>query len=312
MERNANYALVGFASLMIFVGMVAFVVWLARISFAQQYDVYDVVFQGPVDGLSKGSEVHFNGIKVGDIVDIGLVKDNPTQVDARVRVTSDVPIRDDSVATAEPEGITGVSYIQITPGTPSRPLLKTLAHEGKYPIIHGQPGALSALLAGGGTVLTSAAEALSRVNRILSDQNIQNFSTTLGDVKSVADEARKEKQLFADLDKSIKDIDTASASIKQLSDNANGLMTGDGKTAVHNIADAAAELKGATTDARKMLDKLQGPTTDFANNGLPQLTAAVASLRETADSLNRLSNELEQSPQGVLSKGPDKEVQVKP
>jgi len=161
-------------------------------------------------------------------------------------------------------------------------------------------------------VLTSAAEALSRVNRILSDQNIQNFSTTLGDVKSVADEARKEKQLFADLDKSIKDIDTASASIKQLSDNANGLMTGDGKTAVHNIADAAAELKGATTDARKMLDKLQGPTTDFANNGLPQLTAAVASLRETADSLNRLSNELEQSPQGVLSKGPDKEVQVKP
>ena len=67
MERNANYALVGFASLMLFVGMVIFVVWLARVSFSQQYDTYDVVFQGPVDGLSKGGEVHFNGIKVGDI-----------------------------------------------------------------------------------------------------------------------------------------------------------------------------------------------------------------------------------------------------
>jgi phospholipid/cholesterol/gamma-HCH transport system substrate-binding protein len=312
MERNANYALVGFASLMIFIGMVAFIVWLARISFAQQYDVYDVVFQGPVDGLSKGSEVHFNGIKVGDIVDIGLVKDNPTEVDARVRVTSDVPIRADSTATAEPEGITGVSYIQITPGTASRPLLKTLAHGGKYPIIHGQPGAFSALLAGGGTVLTSAEEALTRINRILSDQNIQNFSSTLGDVKSVADEARKERQLFADADKSLKDIDSAADSIKQLSDNANGLVGGDGKRAIHDAADAAEQIKGAATDMRSLIAKLQGPTADFANTGLPQLTSAVASLREAAESLNRLSNELEQSPQGVLSKGPAKEVQVKP
>jgi len=311
MERNANYALVGFASLMIFVGMVAFIVWLARISFAQQYDVYDVVFQGPVDGLSKGSEVHFNGIKVGDIVDIGLVKDNPTQVDARVQVTNDVPIRADSVATAEPQGITGVSFIQITPGTPSRPLLKTLAHEGKYPIIHGQPGAFSALLSGGGTVLASAAEALSRINKILSDQNIQHFSDTLSDVKTVADRVRKEKQLFADADKSIKDIDAAADSIKQLSDNANGLLSGDGKRTLHEAADAAEQIKEAASQAKDMLNGLKGPTTDFAKNGLPQLTATVSSLRQAADSLNRLSNELEQSPQGVLSKGPDKEVQVK-
>jgi phospholipid/cholesterol/gamma-HCH transport system substrate-binding protein len=312
MERNANYALVGFASLLLFIGVVAFVVWLARISFSQQYDMYDVVFQGPVDGLSKGGEVHFNGIKVGDIADIGLVKDNPTEVDARVRVTNDVPIRADSYATADPEGITGVSFIQITPGSTRLPLLKTLAHPGKYPIIHGQPGAFSALLAGGGTVVASAAEALNRVNRVLSDQNIQNFSATLGDVRAVADEAQKEKQLFADADKSLKDIDSAADSIKQLSDNANGLLSGDGKRGIHEAADAAEQIKGAASDLRTLIAKLQGPTTDFANTGLPQLTSAVVSLRQTADSLNRLSNELEQSPQGVLSRGPAKEVQVKP
>ena len=61
-----------------------------------------------------------------------------------------------------------------------------------------------------------------------------------------------------------------------------------------------------------MIAKLQGPTTDFANNGLPQLTAAVASLREAADSLNRLSTELQQSPQSLISKAPAKEVEVKP
>ena len=34
-------------------------------------------------------------------------------------VTSDVPIRVDSYATLEPQGITGINYVQITAGTPS-------------------------------------------------------------------------------------------------------------------------------------------------------------------------------------------------
>src|SRR5580693_5659534 len=124
MERNANYALVGFASMMLFVGLIIFVVWLARVQFSREYDTYDVLFIGPVNGLSQGGEVHFNGIKVGEITDIGLDKDDPKQIVARVRVTSDVPIRADSYATSEAQGITGVSYIQITPGSANQPLLK--------------------------------------------------------------------------------------------------------------------------------------------------------------------------------------------
>ena len=50
MEKNANYALVGLSSLILFIGMVIFVVWLARVSFAQEYDLYDIVFDGPVRG----------------------------------------------------------------------------------------------------------------------------------------------------------------------------------------------------------------------------------------------------------------------
>src|SRR5579872_672343 len=312
MERNANYALVGFASLVIFVGMVIFVVWLARVSFAQQYDVYDVVFVGPVDGLSKGGEVHFNGIKVGDIEDIGLVKDNPKLVDARVRVTSDVPIRADSFATADPQGITGVSYIQITPGSANQPLLKTLTHPGKYPVVQGRPGAFSTLLAGGGTVLQSTVETLNRINRVLSDDNIQTFTDTLHDVRAVTAEAQRRKQLFADADAAIRNIDSAATSIKSLTENANGLVNGDGKRTLHNAADAAEQIKEAAAQAREMIAKLQGPTSDFAANGLPQLTAAVASLRQAADSLDRLSTELRESPQSLINKAPPKEVQVQP
>ena len=87
MEKNANYALVGLSSLILFVGLVIFVVWLARLSFSQEYDLYDIVFQGPVRGLSQGGEVHFNGIKVGEVTKIALDRTNPSRVIARARVT---------------------------------------------------------------------------------------------------------------------------------------------------------------------------------------------------------------------------------
>ena len=67
MEKDANYALVGFSTLLLVTGLLIFVVWLARLSFAQDYDVYDIIFDGPVRGLSEGGEVHFNGIRVGDM-----------------------------------------------------------------------------------------------------------------------------------------------------------------------------------------------------------------------------------------------------
>ena len=58
MERNARYALVGLVSAALVLGLILFVVWLARLQFAAQYAVYDVDFKGPVRGLSSGGEVY--------------------------------------------------------------------------------------------------------------------------------------------------------------------------------------------------------------------------------------------------------------
>lgn len=312
MERKANYALVGIASLALFIGMVIFVVWLTRIQFNQQYDLYDIVFQGPISGLSEGGEVHFNGIKVGTVTKIALDKNDPTKVVARASVTADVPIRIDSYASLEPEGITGVSYIQITAGTPKKPLLKDTVPKGQVPIIKGRPGALSSLLQGGGSVLQATLEAVNRVNRVLSDENINNLSGAFGDIHSITSEIRRRKQLFADADNAVKSIDSAAQSIQRVSDSANQLVNGDGKRTFKEAADAVAEIRATSASAHALLDKLQGPAGDFATNGMPQLTAAVSSLQQTADSLKRLSDQIQQDPRALLTKPPAKEVQVRP
>lgn len=312
MEKDANYALVGLSTLILFVGMVIFSVWLARLTFSQEYDVYDIVFQGPVRGLSQGGEVHFNGIKVGEVTKIQLDSANPNNVIATTRVASNVPIRVDSFATLEPQGITGVNYIQITAGTPSKPLLKDATPNGKVPVIKSQRSALSDLLEGGGTVLTRTVEALDRVNRVLSDQNIKTFSAAISDTQAVTAELRERKAIIADAQKSLQSIDDAATQIAALAKTSQDVVDTDGRKTMKNLASAAEEAQGAAKDVRVMIGKLEGPTGDFATNGLPQLTAAAIALQQTAESLDRLVREVESNPRALVGKQPAQELEVKP
>lgn len=312
MEKDANYALVGLSTLILFIGMVIFSVWLARLTFSQDYNVYDIVFQGPVRGLSQGGEVHFNGIKVGEVTKIQLDSTNPNNVIATTRLASNVPIRVDSYATLEPQGITGVNYIQITAGTPSKALLKDVTPNNKVPVIRSQRSTLSDLLEGGGTVLTRTVEALDRINRVLSDQNIKTFSAAVSDTQAVTAELRERKAIIADAQKALQSIDSAAAEISRLAATSNQIIDGDGRRTMKSLADAAQEAQAAAKDARTMIGKLEGPTADFATNGLPQLTSAVMSLQQTAESLDRLVREIEANPRSLVSKPPAQELEVEP
>jgi phospholipid/cholesterol/gamma-HCH transport system substrate-binding protein len=302
MERNANYALVGAACLILFMGLVVFVVWLAKLQFNKDYDLYDVLFVGAVRGLSEGGEVHFNGIKVGEVTKIELDKSDPNRVIARTRLTSDVPIRVDSYATLEPQGITGVNYIQLTAGTSTKPLLKDTVKNGEVPIIRSQRSALSDLLEGGGTVLSRTIEALDRVNRVLSDRNIKTFSAEL----------RERKEIIADAQKALQSIDATAQEIANLSRSTQGVVDGDGRKAIKDLGAAADEIKLAAKDVRTMVSRLEGPTSDFASTGLPQLSSAIVTLQSAAESLDRLVGEVEQNPRGLVGKAPAKEVEIKP
>lgn len=312
MEKNANYALVGLSTVILTVAAIIFVIWLGRVSVARQNDLYDIVFAGPVRGLNEGGEVHFNGIKVGEVTHLALDRRDPNRVIARARITSDAPVRVDSRATLEPQGVTGVNYVQITAGTPSKRMLKETVPEGQVPVILSQRSTISDFLEGGGTVLSRTIEALDRVNRVLSDQNIQTFGAAMNDIQAITAEARERKAVIADAQKALQSIDQAAQEISAVSRSGRELVDTDGKRTLKELGDAAEEIKAAAKDVRTMVGSLEGPTNDFATSGLPQLTSAIVTLQSAAESLERLSNEIEQSPQGLIGKPPAKEVEVKP
>ncbi|HWE44908.1 MAG TPA: MlaD family protein [Caulobacteraceae bacterium] len=312
MERNAHYAAIGLATSVLVVGLLLFVVWFAKVSLAHDYDIYRVEFVGAVRGLSKGGEVHFNGIKVGEVTDLRLEKGNANIVIATIRVTSDVPVKTDTYAQLEPQGITGVSYIQLSAGAPKTPLLKSqpLPRDGGPPIIHSVQSPLSELLEGSGALLTKANDALNRVNRVLSDDNIKQITATMKDVREVADNLNAHKDIIEHADEAIKNANVAMQNFTQLAQSGRSLVDGDGKQAVDNISKAAADIDAAAKQVNGLIAKLSGPTTDFASSGLPQLTATAASLQQTSESLNELIREIRASPQGLVAKPPSKEVKV--
>lgn len=312
MERNARYALVGLVSAVLLVGLVLFVVWLAKVQFNNQYALYDVDFKGPVRGLSSGGEVFFNGIKVGEVTKLSLDRSDPNRVVARVRITSDAPVKTDSLGSLEPQGVTGVSYVQITAGSPGKPLLREVTPEGQTPVIHTTQGALEGLLQGGGDVLARSLEALDRANRLMSDQNMANFTAILANTRDATALAKNQGQLLADLDTTVKELQTTSQHIDALTLQTGTLINGQGRTTLADLDAAALQLRASAADAQTTLSRLSGPATDFASNGLPQLSRTIITLQTAAESLDRLVGEVEENPRQLLTKPPAKTVQVQP
>ncbi|MEP6968161.1 MAG: MlaD family protein [Pseudomonadota bacterium] len=312
MERNANYALVGLASAILSIGLVVFAVWLAGSGLTHAYDLYDIVFQGPVRGLSQGAEVHFNGIKVGDVSRISLDTRDPRLVIVRARVTSDVPIRKDSYASLEPQGITGVNYVQITAGTATLPLLKSTVPSGVVPKMKSKRDALSDLLAGGGFIIQRTVEVLDRVNRVFSDENIKTLSATVSDIQATTAELRERKSIIADAQKTLQSASQAAGQIGDLARSSRNLVDGDGKRTMARLADAAGEMQGAAKDLRGIMAGLRGPATDFATNGLPELSGAINSLQRSLDHLDQVLGEVQANPRGLVGKPPAKQIELKP
>ncbi len=312
MERNANYALVGLISTILLIAMIVFVFWLANFAFSAKYDTYQVVFHGPVSGLTRGGDVQFNGIKVGEVSDIQLDAQDPNKVIAKTQVRSDTPVRVDTEASLEPQGITGVNYIQLTAGTVSKPLLKEATPSGQPLVIQAKPGTISSLLSGGGTVMQAALDTLQRINQVLSQQNIQKVTAIISDVQAVTAELRERKAIIADADKTLQDADQAAVQIKEFAKSTQGLVDTNGKQTLTKIDATADQIQGAAADLRVIMAKLKDPTSNFAENGLPELTRTIESLHKATNDLDRLVNEVERDPRAFINKPQAKQIQVKP
>ena len=309
MERQAHYALVGLVTLIVALGLLAFTFWFIRFDFNNSFATYDVEFDTPVDGLTKGAEVHFNGIKVGEVTSLRLGNASTRQVIAEVQIDGKTPVRVDSVASLEPQGITGLFYMQISPGTAKAPLL-VRQPDGPPPVIHSEESALAKLLSGSGSVIENTYESLNRVNRLLSDKNLATFSQSLDNVQQITAELKDRQQLLDDAHEAIISAGQAADAVTKLANTSNDVIGKELPDTAEKINAATEKLGAAADNVSKMTAAIEAPANQINTTTLPELQESLRNLDEASSSLKLLVDQAQQSPQGLINKPVARERKV--
>jgi len=308
MERQANYALVGAITVSLLVAGLVFIVWLANFQFNRTFDDYRIFFRGPVSGLSRGGEVQFNGIRVGEITRIALDRRDPNKVVTDIRIDHGTPVRADSTAQPVAQGITGVKFIQISPGSVDRPLLRKISKEHP-PVIAASRSRMENVVNNVTELTRGGAEALDRINRLLSDQNMATISRSIDDIASVTGEVRARKELFARLDSTFTKLDHAASDLQVVAASARGTMGGaDGTLA--QVAASAAELRKTVAATRSLIATMEGPAAELSSTTVPNVNAALHSMQQAAEEFDRLASRLQQDPRGLVVHPEGRELEI--
>ncbi|MDP7344884.1 MAG: MlaD family protein, partial [Alphaproteobacteria bacterium] len=144
METRTNHFLVGAFVLLLVAGLGAFIIWAVKADVDAEHTNYHVYFAGSVSGLSKVSEVRYRGVPIGTVTDIRIDPENVERVRVTLDVSGDTAIKEDSIASIEMQGITGIAIVQISGGRQSSPALQAQPGE-VYPVIQSKRSSLEKL-----------------------------------------------------------------------------------------------------------------------------------------------------------------------
>ncbi len=309
METRARYALVGGVALALLIGVALFVLWLGQLNYRTEYTEYDVVFEGPVRGVSQSSEVRFNGIQVGEITRLGLDPSDPGNVIARIRVDVLTPVKTDSTAQIEPQGITGVSFIQLTGGTADAPMLRDV-DPNRPPIIYAKLGPLEGFVANVEDVMNAAEGALQRMEVLLNDENLATVQATLRNIEGITEELRRNTELLAETRETIVTVGATAEEWRQVAEMSREMLNGDGREAVGNLNRATARAEEAATEFRDFAQLASDTLARYTGGGSSELALLVADLRSLAQTLETVVADLQDNPGALLAGNRRQEVEI--
>lgn len=295
METKAHHVLIGAFTLVVVAAVLLFALWLGKTSLNRQYHYYDIVFTESVTGLSKGSPVQYNGIQIGEVSQLKLDPKDPRKVVARIQVAADTPIKVDTRAKLGLLGLTGVAFVQLTGGAPTSQPLMPTP-DNPVPVIKSEASALSALLASGTDVVTSINGILDRLGRIISDQNVDRINSTL---KSIDQTTRTLASERDDLRELIKEAAAASRELNRTLAGATSLVNGPGRETLDRAAAAMASLQETTQTLNKLLQENQG-SLQSGLRGVDQIGPALRELRSALRDIHQLTSKLQANPAGYL------------
>lgn len=271
METKANYAIVGFFTLLVVVASFGFVYWMSQFGRGGPTAQLVIRIPGSANGLSVGSPVRFNGIPVGTVRGLSIDRGNPRFSVALTEVQADAPVYGNTRAVLEIQGLTGAAYIELsaTRDPEGKNLLEEAMQQGKPAELYADLSSVTNLLDTADKILKRADDAIGQIQDFVSDarepltqtvKNAETFSRALSD--------------NADgIDKFLEGVSSLSTTITGLSGRLDSTLKA--------VEDLAKSIDAKKVDS--ILTNIDKVSADIARVS-GELPETVASFRRTAQS----------------------------
>ena len=305
MNNKVNYTFVGILVLVGFSLLFAFTYWMLKPSSDAETQKYLIYFDESVFGLNLDAPVKFRGITVGKVVDLRINKKNSEQVQVTVDILKSTPINQSTVAKLTAQGITGLTYINLTQGKHNAPPLQKPQGE-KYPVIKSVPSFFENFEHSLGDMTAELSKTLKKTQALLDESNQKEMSRLLmksADVMEKLDRALDENTI-SHIQSSAKHIDSITKKVDKLVPNIDSFVakTVEWERGINESFDSIKDTY------LKMDEKMQSMADTFedAKKSFETVTIDLQStLKESQYLMIDLQNsveEFEKSPSDILYK----------
>ena len=288
METRAHYTLIGAFTLTVIAAAFSFVFWFSGADKSNPRKKYQLVFSSSVSGLARGSWVLFNGLRVGEVTKIDLGED-PAKVNALIEIDPRTPVKQDTKARLEYQGLTGVASVALTGGTADAPTVERADGE-EFPVIAAERSEFQNIVETVQNLSGKVDNLLVRVDTLLADNSgsitatMRNFERFSG---GLAESSGDVKGMLASFAKIARDAEPFIATLKDNSGNIDATLR-DTRDLVAKLSTSANKIDGVLASAQNAL------------NGEGEIGEAVKSIRKLADNLDARTRELTASAQNLL------------
>ncbi len=326
MEKRLSYIVVGAFVIVLALSLFSFLYWLAKYGDeAVAHDYYHTYFTESVSGLSKESAVKYRGVEVGRVKKISINKKNSEEVEILLEIVAGTPIKVDTYAMLDTQGITGLKYIELKGGSRNSALLKSKKDE--IATIQSRKSVLAALFDSSEVITKKINGVLDKISAVLSEQNIKNFSaitTNLSNTTTYIDENRQKigemfKQI-GELKKSIEtNLNTITSDVNSFANSGKTFVTytktfEDTLIPSFNKLGSMSDRAGAASNAtriffenmQKELKNGEFSFADIVEQNLQTLNETILTIRNLSLKLDETVSELKNSPSDLLYKSSKK------
>lgn len=294
MERDVRYLTVGLVVILLLAGFVAFALWQAGPFQTSEQERYTIRFEGGVGGLSKGGRVRYRGVEVGRVLAVRLSPDQPGMVRVDIAVEPTTPLTEDSVAQITPQGITGLSYIELTTEAPGPPPPKP---EGeRYPVIQARASPLDRLLEDLPETAERVTSIAGRLERVLSEENMAEIDRTLANARQLSGRLNRLAEQAGSL------VGRAESSLDKVDGTAEEARTAlsEGRELIPEVEATLASMRSFSARLDRLSQRNEDQIDRFAGEGLEEVRLFLRDGRSTLSEIKALARQLQANPSQLV------------